>query len=137
MAVHLKAFEDGAEQRMNQIRKIKEATKNGRWLVIGDFNLQKTELVNEILSAEEILDTMEHLRGDYQFTSRRDKYRSELDHMFASKQFLAGYHIESIGPCNQIQKTIDGISVERFEDIRFYNRFVSDHCPIKALIQFF
>ncbi|HLE11446.1 MAG: hypothetical protein A2504_17510 [Bdellovibrionales bacterium RIFOXYD12_FULL_39_22] len=136
MAVHLKAYADGVNQRMRQIGQIKNVTKNGRWLIVGDFNLQRSDSYNEITMAEEILNTMNRLQGNYQFTYRSGQYRSEFDHMFVSGQFLAGYHIESIGPCNQPQN-MEKITGERFEDIRFYNRFVSDHCLIKASIQLF
>jgi endonuclease/exonuclease/phosphatase family metal-dependent hydrolase len=134
IAVHLKANTLSTDTRLNQVEVIKNKVKEigGRipFVIIGDFNsytAQATgrdkgdvELISDILSQS----NLSHVEHTFEYTFRTNKTRLLLDHAWVSND-LEYENVEVGKSCNYFSRY-----ATRFDSSPFFNRFVSDHCPL-------
>ncbi len=129
VGVHLKARPSSAAKRDKQMeiisKKIGELNDQLPIIVLGDFNsFDQTgdeQMIQEWLRPHSLI-PME-IEGNNTYITWQ--YQNKFDHIFASESLTPIRPVQISGPCNN--ETLKGI---RFNDVPFYNRFISDHCPL-------
>lgn len=135
--LHLKAREDHSQTRIDQIgalaQLISKSTKLPPFVVLGDFNTHSAEDTNhrtsDLTLVKSILNSANLIWSEYneQNTFKLPDVEFQFDHIFISKK-LRSFSTKVNGPCNNDDRG------DRFEDYFFYNRFVSDHCPVSTTL---
>ncbi len=129
VSLHLKASPSGKEKRLRQAKILKDFLKGKRHkgyrplIITGDFNTFNND-VEELSNVFNELE-IKHVDNDL-WTYRVWKYQNQFDHFWVSNNALE--KIKSIkvsGPCNNQQGYFS-----RYQDVGFYNTFISDHCPV-------
>jgi hypothetical protein len=139
VGVHLKAYADFSEIRLKQLKIINERIKqivkvrSLPVIITGDFNSHKADqtklplsdldMMKEELASSNLL----HVSHPYSATYKVGAYENLFDHIFVS----AGTKVTNVnvGTACSTKKVVKGT---RFSDIAFFNRFISDHCPLMA-----
>lgn len=127
VAVHLKAHEDSAALRLKQVKAIyKKLEKNGAaypTIVIGDFNAHNND--KEEFAKIFALNSSKLKLASYPQTYSYRTYNvsGAYDQAFISDYL--NFKAEVKGPCN-----LENQSGKRFFNLDFYNRTISDHCPV-------
>lgn len=134
IGVHLKAAPQFFEARMKQVEIIKKyiLKMNDHLPIIflGDLNTHIKELTDN--STDDVTMMENTLKDvDLKLVTNPFPYtyvmsgegKAKLDHVFVSKS-VDVLKVEVGTACKEIQNT------RRFENILFYNRMVSDHCPL-------
>lgn len=135
--LHLKARLNHTETRMNQLKElIKLIDQNKKlppFVVLGDFNSHDIADTN---NSQNDIDMMNNLfeqvnlnRLYYaeEFTFKVPEVSFQLDHIFIDQKLKAN-STYVVGPCNREDRG------DRFQDIQFYNQFVSDHCAVRTTL---
>lgn len=135
--LHLKARETHSQTRMDQIgalaQLIAKSSKLPPFVVLGDFNTHSAQDTNrrtsDLTMTKTILDDVDMSWSEYkeQNTFKLPDVEFQFDHIFISSK-LRSYGTKVNGPCNNDDRG------DRFEDYFFYNRFVSDHCPVSTTL---
>lgn len=126
VGVHLKARETHFKTRKKQAKIIKKNLQtldsSVPTIIIGDFNLHSEKEVNDISEIFKDLG-LKHVDNN-RFTYMSPTFEGILDHVWLSESLS---HKELIvkGP-----KTKDFNDTKRFDNLYFYNKFISDHAPI-------
>lgn len=140
LGVHLKAGKQEGQIRkiQNELLSKRISSFNDKYPVIltGDFNSYIKEdaidiEIDDIGSMDEIYQQagLKRVAHNYRYTYKSFNYGYLFDHFYVSKN-LNFSKINVFSACN-----FSNSSSQRFENINFYNRFISDHCPITLDIQ--
>lgn len=135
VGLHLKAGPYSTNVRMHQvetlIKRIKEFKNESIPLVIaGDLNsyptysteLEKSDL--ELIGKQLDSIGLSRRTSDYDWTYRSNSSGHSFDHAFVSNRFNSRY-VEVWRTCG---KSIP--NAKRLENLSWYKRFISDHCPV-------
>ncbi|MGK0367981.1 MAG: exonuclease III [Thermoproteota archaeon] len=138
LGIHLKAMGHHTETRLKQSRIIRDTINkfkdNLPTVLVGDFNSLNSAATglfeDDITYMKDIFADagLRIIRTSKPYTYRVPKLGLKLDHFFISQ----GTHttrLKILGPCNK-----DFKSGHRYDNIEFYNRFISDHCPISLTL---
>ncbi|OIQ19166.1 MAG: hypothetical protein BM556_07725 [Bacteriovorax sp. MedPE-SWde] len=132
IGLHLKANNSDSKTRIKQINIVKESIDkiqdNIPVVVLGDFNSYGTDVQEfETILSKANLGKVKH---NYKYSFKSRSNRLLLDHAWLSKGLE--YSDVVIGKtCNIYSKR-----ATRFANSSFYNRFVSDHCPLSFKLIF-
>lgn len=131
VGVHLKAQPKSYRKRLQQAEKISDylATEDTdiRTVILGDFNTfvntqnDDIESLNEIFAANNLV----KVENKDAFTYRKGRRQSQLDHMWVSDD-LETSQADAFDACQNLPKE----ESHAFLDIKEYNKYISDHCPI-------
>ena len=141
VGLHLKADPEHSATRMGQAEqlsvRLKEFSDGLPVVVLGDYNTHPAAstgaakddeiLIDEVLAKYEA--GLSHVPNPFAFTYHLPEHGARLDHIWVSSSLLRDSKIDVFSVCNSEAK--EGA---RFTDLMFYNRFVSDHCPITATL---
>lgn len=144
IAVHLKAQIEQTETRMRQVRLLREHVD--RYLadrvpvvIMGDFNTHIKERTHQGQDDTDLFDDelnrstrkLRHLANPNRSTFKTPQAASVLDHVWVSD------HVSLIGtPAVHGACNSDGRKSNDFSNLDFYNRNISDHCPVTAELEF-
>lgn len=140
IGVHLKAYPKESKIREEQIKQIAKYLKKNSSdsdlpvIMSGDFNsfraIETEREKDDIEIFQSILSDVDLKRVDFTdgYSFVKPIKRSLIDHYWVSNSV----EIEDITVPKLCTKGafLDGY---RFDNIRYYNYFISDHCPLKAL----
>jgi endonuclease/exonuclease/phosphatase family metal-dependent hydrolase len=133
--LHLKARDTHSQTRMNQVNELITLIKKNKnlppFVVLGDFNTHSAQETGRRSSDLTYLKyafakvDMEWARHYQENTFRLPEVSFQFDHIFTQSGIRA-YSTKVKGPCNNKERG------DRFQDFQFYNRFISDHCPVST-----
>lgn len=140
VGLHLKAGPDSIDDRIIQVQtltnRIKEYRQDGLPLVIaGDMNTyrhgsddtRESDLVILGETFKEI--NVSRRTSDYDYTYRGKSNGNSFDHAFVSDETQTKY-VEIWRACG---KSI--FNSKRHENLSWYQRFISDHCPVSFRVE--
>lgn len=133
IGVHLKAHADGRALRLKQVdalsRRLSNESEQFPTIVLGDFNAHE----NDKLDFEGIFSKsnfpMSLARYGEEFSYRTLQTSGAYDQAYLSSEIIYSAMVK--GPCNNINNL-----GKRFGQIDFYNRTISDHCPVVYNLKF-
>lgn len=135
--LHLKARGSHSQTRMEQIealsKLIAKSSNLPPFVVLGDFNTHSAQDTNrrtsDLTITKNILDDVNLRWSEYkeQNTFKLPDVEFQFDHIFTSDK-LRSFGTKVKGPCNNDDRG------DRFKDYFFYNRFISDHCPVSTTL---
>ncbi len=127
VSVHLKAHKDGTALRLEQIKALSHKLEKDRvaypTIVIGDFNAHNND--KDEFAKIFALNTSKLKLASY---PQANSYRTYEISGAYDQAFISDYlnfKAEVKGPCN-----LENQSGKRFLNLDFYNRTISDHCPV-------
>ena len=137
VGVHLKAYAQESAVRMQQVAAmaahLASVDKSLPTIVLGDFNTHTARLsgqseddwvmMDRLLAANPV--DLVHVVNEHRNTFRIPGKGYHLDHIWVSKGAKVLGKAEVGGACNS-----DPSDTSRFDNFPFFNRFVSDHCPV-------
>ncbi len=129
-AVHLKAFPEAFDTRLNQIgilaKYLKEKQDQTPSVILGDFNSydNEPEKFDDIFNQQGL--PIVEIETQVSYTYRTTKYKSKFDRFWIDHAALSSDPPEVSGPCNNASNS-EG---EGYQNISYYNKNVSDHCPV-------
>lgn len=142
VGVHLKALPNFSKTRIEQaeiISRYLEKVQDPSIPVVmaGDFNTYKTDLngqaENDVDLIQKKLDEanlkLSHLPNDL-FTFRTNWGQSQFDQFYVSYSLISKKPLQIFEVCNA------AIPGEGVMNLEFYNKLISDHCPVTAEISF-
>jgi len=135
IGLHLKALPQGHQTRDKQMEllsdRLKEIDDGLPIIVGGDFNTYKTDEIDDYKMINSHLNPINLFSTNQEnlITYKTPFYKGTFDHFWISQSVYTSANFSVNGPCNA---TTSG---PRFDDLYFYNQFVSDHCPITLSIQ--
>lgn len=134
VAVHLKAMPVGAKKRRLQIEmianRLAQIDDDIPIVVLGDFNtFVKSGDVSMINNNFGPIG-LQQMPLNEKNTYRTKRYNNKFDHLWVSSALLGRVKATVTGPCNPKA----GSGRTNYQDLKFYNRFISDHCPVTATI---
>ncbi len=127
-AVHLKAMPTFGETRLEQVRAItdymRERPENEPAVIVGDFNTfaDDTERMDEAFAEV----GMAQVELDSEYTYRVPNQGGTFDRIWVTESLLPSEPARVTGPCNE-PRANKAIIAE-------YNKNVSDHCPVTAVL---
>lgn len=143
VGVHLKSQDASFDVREKQMEVIAadlaQLPKDRPFLIMGDMNTYDTNnssfiTIDDKYTLEKALQAkigsaklVEHTA---QYTFRNNKHESQFD-QFLINNFTAVGAPQVFGVCNNERKGSD-----KYYDLNFYNRNISDHCPTTLEVQF-
>lgn len=130
VGVHLKAQAERFETRKEQATIIKDALKgldqNIPTMIIGDFNLHSEDEVNSLSTIFNDIG-LSHVENK-ESTYRSPSFEGILDHVWLSGN-VKHSDLRVVGPKGKEER-----EAKRFDNLFFYNKFVSDHAAITLRI---
>jgi len=141
VGLHLKADPEHSATRMGQAEqlssRLKQFSDGLPVVVLGDYNTHPAALTGAAKDDEMLIDEvfakneagLTHVPNPFEFTYHLPEHGAKLDHIWVSSSLLRDSKIDVFSVCNSEAK--EGV---RFTDLMFYNRFVSDHCPITTTL---
>ena len=143
LGVHLKAFPQETDIRLSQSQSIANQLKNNSEglpvVVFGDFNTHIKKLterqnddwveINQLF--KDNLVELKHVNNKNEFTFRESHRGFHLDHFWISNNTFARSGAKVWKACNLRDR-----EARRFNVLSFYNRFISDHCPVSIDLEF-
>jgi len=132
VGVHLKAFEEKAAFRLQQVealtQKLQENVVSYPTMIIGDFNVYQNEKFDFEKKFGEALN-LKNISYPELYSYRTITQAKSFDQAYLSNVLTASAHVK--GPCNN-----ENHLGTRFQNLDFYNRTISDHCPVLYQITF-
>lgn len=135
VGVHLKAMPNESSTRERQMQVIagylNKQDKNTPIIMTGDFNSFEDDADNftKILNLKG--NDMAEVENPSPYTFQDGKYRNKLDRIWASDEVKVISKIEVKGPCNN-RSPGEGSG---YGNVAYYNKNISDHCPITAVVE--
>ena len=138
IGLHLKAGPDSTALRLKQIKSLRDRVKEYRkselpLVIAGDLNTyagdengkSDLELIGEALAPL----NMSRRTSDYDYTYRGNSYGNSFDHFFVTKGVETKYTDVWRACGRSIPKS------KRLENLSWYKRFISDHCPVSLRVE--
>lgn len=139
LGIHLKAGKLESELRAKQVgllaQRINSYNDKIPTILLGDFNSYQMSEDSLVLNDLETFDTileqanLFRVKHKYNYTFKSFNYGYLFDHVYLSNK-TSYSNVEVFSACNQSFS-----NSTRFNNISFYNRFISDHCPLSIDIQ--
>ena len=131
IGVHLKASPQNSERRLRQIEQI--ASHMDRvdtaipTVITGDFNSfhDDIEVFSDIFGDF----NMSHVPHLDEFTFQSDRYKNQLDHFWASDEISQTSMTDTFNTCSNAGNEGRGVT-----NRPYFNRRLSDHCPISTVV---
>ncbi|MBL6989444.1 MAG: hypothetical protein ISR65_06685 [Bacteriovoracaceae bacterium] len=137
-ALHLKALPSGHQKRKRQMEiisaRLMSLSDEIPHLVLGDFNTFAQTHDLAMIKKQLLPLGLIQVQNTNLLTYRTPVFSGSFDHLFISRNINVLSELKVNGPCNLQADGLFGL--KRFDDLKFYNRFISDHCPILLQVQF-
>jgi len=135
VGLHLKALPQGHQTRVKQMeilsKRLTEINDGLPIIVGGDYNTYNTDEIEDYKMINSYLNPLNLFSANQEnlITYKTPLFTGTFDHFWISQSVYSNSSFTVNGPCNATS------SGPRFDDLYFYNQFVSDHCPITLSIQ--
>jgi len=134
MGVHLKANSQSSTTRIKQVKIIAQELNKRKsripYVVLGDFNTYNSTMNGRSKDDKNVFDEilsqvkLKYVAHKNEYTYRSKSTKLLLDHAWVS-QSVEISSVKVGKSCNHYSR-----SATRFDSSNFFNRFVSDHCPL-------
>ena len=136
VGVHLKASLKDYETRYKQVALITKGLKSVDnkipTIVLGDFNTYDQTNDVGVLTENFKEVNLVHINNFDHSTYMTPQWKSRFDHFWVSSTLEGASIYKVYGPC-AIQGDIT--SKSKYDNLYFYNRFISDHCPVSLTLE--
>ena len=140
VGVHLKSAPNESRERVRQANVIaRDLAQGGKvpTVILGDFNTYPTRQTglpkDDVTYVNTELDKADrsflHAGHVLPFTYRKRELRGQFDHLFYNGGVSLVQAPQIFEVCSQTQNG------SGYYDIRYYNEFVSDHCPVNVSVR--
>ncbi len=147
VGLHLKAYPDESTTRVEQSRVISKRLAELRdgtpYLLLGDYNTYRAPKNGQQQDDVDLISQtyqqfgmdVTHLRNQSPFTYKNGKYEMKLDHIWIGKSVEVIKPLRSLGICSNESHLIENEQNKKYKNIKYYNKNISDHCPITTTVQ--